>query len=191
MIKINLLPHAKSAEAQRTQKQVIMFLVLCALVTAGIVVMGVWCGSKVSGLTETVQKKEEQRQAILSKVSRINQMKIKIDEVQSNIKAIRDIRLKQQLPVIYVDETVSSLPEEKIWFEALNLNSKGVIDIKGVALDNQVFAGYVDELRNSPYVRSVSTQRTSSRKVMHLNLVEFHFQIWAGPKTSGNNNETH
>lgn len=191
MIKINLLPHARSARTHSTQKQVIVFLVLCALVTAGIVAMGVWCGSKVSGLTETVQKKQEQRQAMLSRVARINQLRIKIDEIQSNIKSIRDIRLKQQLPVIYVDETVSSLPEEKIWFEALSLNAKGVMDIRGVALDNQAFAGYVDELRNSPYVRSVSTQRTSSRQVMNLDLVEFQFQIRAGPKASRNDHETH
>lgn len=191
MIKINLLPHTRSARTYSTEKQVIVFLFLCALVTAGIIILGVWSGSIVSELTETVQKKQEQRQAMLSRVARINKLRIKIDEIQSNIKAIRDIRLKQQLPVIYVDETVSSLPEKKMWFEALSLNRKGVMDIKGVALDNQAFAGYVDQLRNSPYVRSVSTQRTSSRQVMNLDLVEFQFQIRAGPRTSRNDHENH
>lgn len=181
MIKINLLPHSKRAKASDTEKQIIVFAVLVLIVAAAIVASGIWSGRKIIELEETVQEKQTQRQLLLARVGRINQLQRQLEEIQSNISAIKDIRRKQQLPVRYVDETVRHLPQEMIWFESFNLSRDSVLDIRGVALDNQAFARYVDELRSSPFVRSVSTQRTSSRQVMNLNLVEFQFQIRAGP----------
>ncbi len=185
MIKINLLPHASAAKTSNTEKQILAFVFSLVIITAGIFSLGLWSGARVSELDKMVQEKLAQRQAMLSIVTRINQMQKEIDEIQSNIAAIKDVRLRQQLPVIYMEETVRCLPEEKIWFQTLELSEQGILDIRGVALDNQVFAGYVDELRNSAYVRSVSTQRTSSRQIMDLDLVEFQFQVRAGPKTFG------
>lgn len=181
MIKINLLPHAKRAKTSDTEKQIILFVLFTAIIVTGIVLTGFWSKGRVSELEKIVQEKQTLRQVQLSRVGRINQLQKELDEIQSNVTAIRQIRLKQQLPVRYVDETVRNIPKDMIWFENLNLNRDGILDIKGVALDNQAFAGYADELRNSPFVRTVSTQRTLSRRVSDLDLVEFHFQVRAGP----------
>lgn len=184
MIKINLLPHAKRAKSSDIEKQVVLFVLVAAIITAGIGAAVFWSERQVGRLQELVEEKEAQRQILLTKVGRINKLETQMEEMASNISAIRKIRLKQQLPVIYVDETVRYVPGEEMWFEALNLSRQGVLDIRGVALDNQTFAAYVDELRNSEYIRSVSTQRTSRRQVMDLDLVEFQFQIRAGPAIS-------
>ncbi len=182
MIKINLLPHAKRAKASDTEKQVVIFALVLFIITASLAGTGLWLRGKAGELEEQVREKESQRQLLLTRVARINQIEREFKEMESNIAAIKDIRLKQQLPVIYVDEAVRYVPGDRIWFEALNLSRQGVLDIRGVALDNQTFAMYVDELRSSPYVRSVSTQRTSRRQVMNLDLVEVQFQIRAGER---------
>lgn len=191
MIKINLLPHAKRAKSSDTEKQVLLFFLVAAIITAGIGAAAFWSARQIDRLQELVEEKEAQRQILLTKVGRINKLEKKLEEIGSNISAIRKIRLKQQLPVIYVDETVRYMPGEEMWFEALNLNRQGVLDIRGVALDNQTFAAYVDELRNSDYVQSVNTQRTSRRQVMDLDLVEFQFQVRAGPAASGQDQADH
>lgn len=191
MIKINLLPHAKRAKTSDAEKQVMLFVLLILVVTAAVVSLGIWSGGKVRQLEKVVQEKEAQRQLLMSRVGRVNNLLRELEAVEANIKAIREIRLKQQLPVRYVDEAVRFLPGEKIWFENLNLSRDGVLDIRGVALDNQAFARYVDDLRKSAFVRTVSTQRTSSRQVMDLDLVEFQFQVRAGPEISSRDNKSH
>ena len=181
MIKINLLPHAKRAKTSDTEKQIILFALLAGIIMTGIIAAGIWSKGKVSRLKETVQEKQVHRQVLLSRVGRMNRLQKDFEEIQSNIWAIREIRLLQQLPVRYVDEVVRHLPADKIWFENLNLCRDGLLDIRGVALDNQAFAGFIDEIRASPYVRTVSTQRTLSRQIQGLDLVEFQFLVRAGP----------
>jgi type IV pilus assembly protein PilN len=73
------------------------------------------------------------------------------------------------------------MPEEKIWLETFTLNGKGAIEMKGVALDNQAFAQYVDTLRQSPFVASVITHRTQLRSIQDLELVEFQCAVSTQP----------
>lgn len=186
MIKINLLPHAKRAKASDTEKFILLYLVLLAIICMGIAGTTFWYNGRINSLEEVVQEKETQRQLLLARVGRINQLQRQFEEIESNIRAIKEIRLSQQLPVRYVHEAARFLPEEKIWFEALNLDRGGRMDIRGVALDNQAFARYIDELRTSDFIRSVSTQRTSRRQIQNLDLVEFQFQVRAGPAVTVN-----
>jgi type IV pilus assembly protein PilN len=191
MIKINLLPHAKRAKTSDAEKQVMLFVLLILVVSVAVVSLGIWSGGKVRELEKVVQEKEARKQMLMSRVGRVNSLLRELEAVEANIRAIREIRLKQQLPVRYVDESVRILPGERMWFENMNLSRDGVLDIRGVALDNQAFAMYVDDLRKSAYVRNVMTQRTSSRRVMDLDLVEFQFQVRAGPDTSNRDSKSH
>ena len=191
MIKINLLPHAKRAKTSDAEKQVMLFVLLILAVIVTVVSLGVWSGGKVRELEQVVREKEARKQVLMSRVGRVNSLLRELEAVEANIRAIREIRLKQQLPVRYVDESVRILPGERMWFENLNLSREGVLDIRGVALDNQAFAMYVDDLRKSAYIRNVNTQRTSSRRVMDLDLVEFQFQVRAGPDTAGRDSKSH
>ncbi|MCA1742748.1 MAG: PilN domain-containing protein, partial [Desulfovibrionales bacterium] len=119
-----------------------------------------------------------------SKVGEINKLKKELEAMNSNIEAIKKIRSQQQLPVRYIHEIAKRLPEESIWFESMNLNRNGLLEVSGVALDNQAFARYVDNLRDSQFIHSVNTERTSRRQVANRNLVEFLCQINAGPAES-------
>ena len=185
MIKINLLPHSKRARVKPAEKQLILGLglVLCiSLVCAALIL---WSGSRVSSLENRVADLDEQRHELLQQVRHINEIKDKMEQMQSNIRAIREIRTIQPLPVRYIETLVINLPDQRIWFESLDLDPDGTLEIRGVVLDNQVFARYVDELRQSPYVHSVSTRRTSRRQVQDLDLVEFDFRIQAGEPVPG------
>ncbi|WP_291321449.1 PilN domain-containing protein [Desulfonatronospira sp.] len=180
MIKINLLPHSRRYRVSQTEKQLVLALAL--LLILGILCTGmiVWTGTHVSSLEDRVTQKEDQRHELLQKVGHINRIKEQMEQMQSNIQAIREIRSIQHLPVRYIEALVRSLPEQRVWFESLDLDGNGMLEIRGVVMDNQVFAQYVDELRRSPYVHSVNTRRTSRRQVQDLDLVEFDFRVQAG-----------
>ncbi|MFW5731192.1 MAG: PilN domain-containing protein [Desulfonatronovibrionaceae bacterium] len=189
MIKINLLPHAKRAKASNTEKLILLTGIFLIMLSAGIFTTGLIWKDKIQNLEASIQEKQTLRQNLLKKVGRINRLEKEFEALKDNIAAIRDIRSRQQLPVRYVDEVVRAIPAERIWFEALNLGSDGTMDIRGIALDNQAFAGYVDELRQSPFIQRVTTRRTSRKRVSNLDLVEFQFQVSAGPASSGAQDE--
>lgn len=182
MIKINLLPYAKRAKTSDTEKQIMLFGLLIIVLCIGILATGVWTRSKISDLEQVVEEKQIQRQLLLSKVGKFNKLQQELEGMNDNIEAIRKIRSQQQLPVRYIDEMARRLPEQAIWLESLNLNRNGLLEVSGVALDNQAFARYVDSLRESRFIRSVNTQRTSRRQVANRNFIEFLCQINAGPE---------
>ncbi len=181
MIKINLLPHTKKVQVSNTEKQVVLCLGLLFGTCLIFLVLILWSGGKVKELERQIEAEQNLRQILLSQVRRINELEKKMEQTGSNLEAIRQIRAIQQLPIRYVESLVQVMPEQSLWFESLNLNREGTLEIQGVALDNQTFAGYVDRLRESGYIRAVSTQRTSRRQVMNQDLVEFDFRIKAGP----------
>ncbi len=181
MIKINLLPHSKKTRLSATEKQIVLGLGLIAGLLVLFTGLILWSGSKVADLEEKVQAQEEKRQKLLDKVGEVNELEEKMEEMESNLKAIKEIRSIQQLPVRYVEALIQGLPGQRIWFESLNLNNEDVLEIRGVAADNQIFAQYVDNLRESGYIHKVETKRTSRRQIQDMNLVEFDFQIQAGP----------
>ena len=179
MIKINLLP-TKKAHVSNTEKKVVLCLGLLLGVGFLFLVLILWSGVKIKELERQIEAEQNLRQVLLVQVRRVNELEKKMEQIGSNLEAIRQIRTIQQLPIRYVEALVQVMPEQSLWFESLNLNREGTLEIRGVALDNQTFAGYVDRLRESGYIHAVSTQRTSRRQVMNLDLVEFDFRIKAG-----------
>jgi type IV pilus assembly protein PilN len=184
MIRINLLPRQKRVKATNVRKELWLWLLLLFVVTAGIGGSLFWTSSTIDALEQDKTAKTAIRATLLTKVAKVNSLKRKLAETRRKIEIIRDIRERQGLPVRYIDVLVSRMPEGKIWFEAFSLGDDGRMDIRGVALNNQSFAAYVERLRQSEYISGVVTRRTSRRTVQGFDLVEFTVNVMAGPAPS-------
>jgi type IV pilus assembly protein PilN len=187
MIRINLLPKQKRVSVTNVEKEVVLYILLIVLMMAGIFSFNIWMQEQVGALRAEKSQKESLRGSLQAKVDKVNTIKKELDEIQRKIKIIKEVRTRQGLPIQYIDEVVRSLPAEKIWFETFQLDGKGAIAIKGVAMDNQAFALYVNNLRQSPFIASVVTQRTSRREIQGLGLVEFSFNVKAQEPKEQNN----
>jgi len=190
MIRINLLPQTKRAKTSEVGKQIIIFSLGAMVLLVGVLGINYWLQTRIEKLQVIEKEKQAQKNRLLVKVARVSKLKKELESVQTKIKVIKEIRQTQNLPIHYIDELISNLPESKIWFEAFKLEKDGRIDLRGVALDNQIFAYYVQKLRSSPYIKEVMTQRTSRRRILTYDLVEFQCQIMAQPpeKQSGSQN---
>ncbi|MFW6243742.1 MAG: PilN domain-containing protein [Desulfovibrionales bacterium] len=185
MIRVNLLPVQKRARVTNVEKELILFVLTLVLLAIVLSLTQGWVASKVNGLESEKRKNLAIKNELSQRLEKYHEMEAALDRVSSRLEAIKAIRKDQGLPVRYVDTLVSRMPEEKMWFESLLMKSNGEINLSGVALDNQVFAAYVEELRISPYIRSVSIGQTSRRTVQNLDLVAFQFRIKAGPQPEG------
>jgi type IV pilus assembly protein PilN len=177
MIRINLLPKQQRAKVSRAGKELTVFVVLLAvfLLVAGFNQYRLQ--QKAKHLEQTLQEKRERRQQLLKQVGKVNRLQDQLQEAQDKIQIIKKIRLKQHRPVRYLDELVRNLPREKIWFKSLHLDSQGIINLEGIALDNQSFAVYAQNLRGSNYIRDIVLKQTSRKEINGLGLVAFSCQI--------------
>ena len=179
MIKINLLPRSKRVKASHAGKEAVIFFLGVIVLFVGVWGVNCWLNAEIKQLQALEQEKQAEKTRLFVKVARVNKLKKELESVQIKIKIIKEIRQAQNLPIHYIDELISNLPESKIWFESFNLDKGGRINLRGVALDNQIFAYYVQKLRSSPYIKEVRTLRTSRRKILTYDLVEFQCQIMA------------
>jgi type IV pilus assembly protein PilN len=179
MIKINLLPQQKRSKSTNVEKGFAFFVLGLILMFGAIYAVDYYYSSELDSLKTSIATKTQTRSLLLKEVAIVNNVIQELKDIEGRIKIIKDIRLRQGLPVKYIDEIVVNMPKDKMWFETFSLNANGNIALSGVALDNQVFASYVEKLRLSKYIKFVDTRRTSRRAIQGLGLVSFQCSVMA------------
>lgn len=179
MIKINLLPQQKRTKSTNIEKNAVLFVLGVVLLAASVFATDYYFSFQLSTLNASVVEKTQTKKILEQEVAVVNNVIQELKDIEGRIKIIKDVRLRQGLPVKYIDEIVVNMPQNKMWLETFTVNSNGNIALSGVALDNQAFASYVEQLRLSKYIASVDTRRTSRRAIDGLGLVSFECSVMA------------
>lgn len=182
MLKINLLVKERKKRLP-IKGDLWFFLVVLVLVVGICGGTSWWLGVKVDALKALEKEKLSQKRQLQLTIAKVKKLKKNVEGLQQKIDAIRKIRERQNLPVIYIDEAIKAIPENKLWYESFSLSSSGDIMVQGVALDNQVLAFYIERLKRSPYVKQVEILLTNRKKVGPYELVDFKCHLVMG-KTS-------
>ncbi|PIE68891.1 MAG: hypothetical protein CSA21_04975 [Deltaproteobacteria bacterium] len=187
MITINLLPQKRRARISHMYLELLGAGMFFVVLIVGMGVGYYFLHSHIQHVQATRDQRQNARQIVLVKVGKVTKLTKELEALDVKIAAIRKIRMRQGLPVRYVDEVVSRIPPGKIWLEAFSLHNNARMDIKGVALDNQAFALYVDQLRESSFVANVMTRQTQQQSIHERELVAFQCSILARPPASQEN----
>ncbi len=179
MIKINLLPQQKRSKSTNIETGSALFVLGVLLMFASVYAVDYYYSTELDNLKTSIASKTQTRSLLQKEVAIVNNVIQELKDIEGRIKIIKDIRLRQGLPVKYIDEIVVNMPKDKMWFETFSLNANGNIALSGVALDNQVFASYVEKLRLSKYIKYIDTRRTSRRAIQGLGLVSFQCSVMA------------
>jgi type IV pilus assembly protein PilN len=179
MIKINLLPQQKRTKTTNVEKSLVFFVLGVVLLFGSVFGVDYFFSSQLAELNAAVAAKTQTKALLEKEVAKVNQTMQALQDIEGRIKIIKDVRLRQGLPIKYIDEIVVNMPENKLWVETFNIDANGNIALSGVALDNQAFVTYVERLRLSKYIASVDTRRTSRRAIDGLGLVSFECSVKA------------
>jgi type IV pilus assembly protein PilN len=179
MIKINLLPQQKRTKTTNIEKSFVFFVLGVVLVLGSVFAVDYFFSSQLAELNADVAAKTQTKQLLEKEVAKVNETIQALQDIEGRVKIIKDVRLRQGLPVKYIDEIVVNMPQNKMWVETFNVDANGNIALTGVALDNQAFVTYVERLRLSKYIASVDTRRTSRRAIDGLGLVSFECSVKA------------
>lgn len=189
MLHINLLPLKKRAKVANVEKEIILFFLVHILLILSVFWIQNNITSKVKELKQVHSQRTTYKNKLLAKLSKTNKLEKEISQTKSKIKIIKKIRQGQNLPVMYLNELVTHLIADKIWFESLKMNNNKNINLQGIALDNQAFAQYAKNLRNTPVIKDIILKQTARRNIRDLDLIGFQCRIntQSNPDTENDN----
>jgi len=177
MLHINLLPGPRKAISTGPPRFTFLLAMLVVLIAVGGLFLHNNLQSRIERLEQTQSSKEKKRNNLKKKLSEIHSVESTLQEIDNKLSAIEDIRKKQKRPLHYLNGLIESLPEDKIWFNSIQMQQNKNMKLQGIALDNQAFAQYVGNLRKTDFFESITLRQTNRKNVSNLELVSFQFTL--------------
>ena len=134
MIKINLPPQQKRVRATNAHGDISLFIF--GLIILGALIFGVdyYFSAQKYDLESLVQKKEQTKKLLKVKIAKIKAIQEELKKIKNQIEVIKMVRLRQSLPVQYIDEVASNVPQDKMWLKTFTLNANDNITLTSIAL---------------------------------------------------------
>lgn len=172
MLKINLLPvrQLKKRAKARNQLLSIILCLICFVIMIGLV--GYYQTQKVSTLENTIADIEKEKKKYKPTLDKIKKMEATKKELERKTAVIEKLKADSSLTVRVIDEVANIVDTERMWLLSFSQQG-GSLSLKGVALDNQTIAQFMDNLKLSPFVKSVDLTDSSLKKIAGRDLKSF------------------
>lgn len=175
MLYINLLPAPKKRITTGPPRFTFILVLSLILLVSGSFFLQNRLNAEIDRLEAVEQRKEQTRRDLQEQLREIHQIEDKLEAIQDRIDIIQEIRSEQRKPLFYFNELLDSIPPDKIWFNSLEMQDNKNMRIEGIAMDNQAFAQFVGNLRNTESFADITLRQTSRQEVAGINLVSFQF----------------
>ncbi len=174
MIRINLLPFRAARKKENIRRQISVFAlsVVCLALLMGFVFLNL--SRTVAALEADMSSKKKELATYAETTKKIQVLKKKIAEVRAKLNVIKELESKKTGPVLLLDELSMAVPKEKLWLTALD-EKKGILTLKGTAMDNDTVALFMTSLENAKHIVSVDLQTAKLKNLpkYKLHVVDF------------------
>ncbi|MFW2368587.1 MAG: PilN domain-containing protein [Desulforhopalus sp.] len=172
MLKINLLPVRQLKKRAKARKQLFGMFFLFLLVLSLLGLTGLLQAQKISSLKTDITALKKEKDSYGPTLKRIAKLKKDTEELIRRTEIINKLKVDSSLTVRTLDEVANRIDNERMWLQSLQQQSSS-LRLSGVALDNQTVAQFMDNLKESPFVRSVNLASSSLKVVSGRNLKTF------------------
>ncbi|MBN2427285.1 MAG: PilN domain-containing protein [Deltaproteobacteria bacterium] len=170
MIYINLLPVRDVQKKEKLRYQIMVGVLSLAVVllTCGGLYTSVFLkiNTEKASITET-QNEIKKLKKVIGEVKHFKKLQ---KELQGKLDVLAKLKESKSGPVHMLDELVRAVPD-KLWLTSFQ-EKDGTIDIKGVGVNEQVVAQFLQKLEMSPYYQNVElsiTEQKSSKGLKSQN----------------------
>jgi len=171
MIGINLLPVREARRRADMQQQLLLIgLVIGASVGVCVLLQG-WTMASISGGQSRVAQLNDQIAQFQAQLQQVEDFKSKATEIEKKLEVINRLDLSRKGPVRLLDELAKSTPK-KLWISSLGVEGTR-IQLKGMALDAELIADFLNRLNESPYIKEVELKSTELAEADGLKLNSF------------------
>jgi type IV pilus assembly protein PilN len=174
MIKINLLGE-KVDNTALYLLQLFIGAMLILLTIAVCVVIHDGSRNKVEGLKAEKLLLERRLSQLEKKTKEVEDLERKRKLLREKLQTIAVLKAKKHGPVHILDDLNTALPERS-WLRSLKQKG-GTLEVKGVALDEQTIANYMNQLKTRPLFSSVDLVLSTEFARDQVKLKEFTLSI--------------
>jgi type IV pilus assembly protein PilN len=171
MIKINLLPVREARRRADMQQQLMLLglvvgvsFVLCILAHAAML-------ASISSAEGRVAQLNSQIAEFQTQLQQVEDFKRKASDIEKKLGVIHKLELSRSGPVRLLDELANRAPQ-KLWITALQAEGNR-ISMKGMSLDTELIADFLNRLNDSPYIKDVELKNTELAEASGLKLNSF------------------
>ena len=172
MVRINLLPVREIKRRARAKREITLF----ALAMVGLLVLlgaiGFLQASKAKQLQLDLTKTRQEKQRYTKVLNQIKKLEKDKKTLEKKIDIIHRLKAESSLTVHILDEIANRTPSKRIWLTSLNQKGS-TLTLKGMALDNRTIASYMEDLKESPYIKYVNLTSSSLKQYAGRNLKAF------------------
>ncbi|HBT96181.1 MAG TPA: pilus assembly protein PilN [Desulfobulbaceae bacterium] len=172
MLRINFLPVRQLKKREKAKKQLAAFFFLFVLA----VVLCAFAWLMQSHNMDSARKenarlasKKRELQPILAAIDQLNK---KREELERRTQVIEQLKNESSLTVRIMDEVASRVDNNRLGLDSM-AQIGGNLELKGIALDNESIAQFMDSLKTSPFIRDVSLAESSQKILAGRDLKSF------------------
>lgn len=164
MLRINLLPIRQLKKRAKARNQVIGFAMIFLAVLVALGFVGLIQINRVETVQAAIAELKQEENRLKPIIREVDELEKQKKELQNKIDVIKKLRKESSLTVHVLDEVANIVDNDRIWLESLTQQGSS-LQLKGVALDNQTVAQFMEELKKSDYITGVSLTSSTLRKV--------------------------
>jgi type IV pilus assembly protein PilN len=172
MLKINLLPIRQLKKRAKAKQQLFGMVILFVMVLASLAATGVLQAQKIKSLETEISALNKKKESYTPTLNKIAQLKKDKEELARKTEIINKLKTDSSLTVRVLDEVATRVDKQRMWLEALQQQAAS-LSLSGVALDNQTVAQFMDNLKESPFIKDVTLTNSSQKVVSGRNLKSF------------------
>ncbi|MFT5728868.1 MAG: type IV pilus assembly protein PilN [Desulforhopalus sp.] len=172
MLKINLLPVRQLKRRAKARKQLTSIFLFFLLLLAMLATVGFIQAQKVSSLQIEITQLTTEKNSYSKTLREIEKLKKDKVELERKTGIIDKLKSDSSLTVRVVDEVANRIDNQRIWLTLLHQQGSS-LKLSGIALDNQTVAQFMDSLKGSPFVNSVTLTNSSLKIISGRNLKSF------------------
>lgn len=171
MIEINLLPVREARRKADLQQQLLLLGLVVGVAIASCLLAQLAMLASISGAQTRVAQLNSQISEFQTQLAQVEDFKKKASEIERKLGVIHKLELSRNGPVRLLDELASRSPQ-KLWITSLQAEGAR-IQMKGMSLDTELIAEFLNRLSDSPYVKDVELKGTELAESGGLKLNSF------------------
>jgi len=179
MVRINLLPVREIKRRAQAKQQITFFVLAVVSLLVLLFLAGFQQSSKAGQLQQELTKVKQEKQRYTKILNQIKKLEKDKALVEKQIDIIETLKSESSLTVHVLDEVAKITPKKRMWLTTLS-QSGGSLQLAGMALDNRTIAKYMEELKQSPYIKDVNLANSSLQSFAGRNLKSFSLSCAVG-----------
>ncbi len=188
MVRINLLPVREIKRRAQAKQQITFFAIGVVVLLVLFAAVGFQQSSKAGQLQQEFSKIKRDKQRFAKTLKKIKKLETDSELLEKRIAIIHKLQAQSSLTVHILDEVARILPNKRMWLTSLSQTGND-LQLSGMALDNRTIAKYMEDLKQSPYIKSVNLANSSLQAFAGRNLKSFSLSCTIGVPAQGKETE--